>query len=180
MNDIIFSTERLCIRNLKPSDLEDFHQYRSNPEVAKYQGFDPFTWELSRDFIDSQKDKKIGTPGEWVQFGIESIQLHQLIGDCAVHLQKEDPQIAELGITISDLYQRQGYAKETMGGLMQYLFQEKNILRVIVTVDAENEASIQLMKSLSFRQSGHFIQNVFFKGKWGSEFQFTKLASEWI
>jgi RimJ/RimL family protein N-acetyltransferase len=26
---------------------------------------------------------------------------------------------------------------------------------------------------------GHFIENIFFKGKWGSEFQYAMLKREW-
>jgi RimJ/RimL family protein N-acetyltransferase len=102
------------------------------------------------------------------------------VGDCAIHLQKENPLIAELGITISDLYQRRGYAKETMSGLMDFLFGKNKIHRIVETVDAENDASIHLLKSLSFRQEAHFINSIFFKGKWGSEFQFAMLQNEWL
>ena len=46
-------------------------------------------------------------------------------------------------------------------------------------VDAENIASINLLKSIGFRQEGHFVENIFFKGKWGSEFQYAMLKREW-
>jgi ribosomal-protein-alanine N-acetyltransferase len=32
-------TPRLHVRHLTLSDLVDFHLYRSNPDVTKYQGF---------------------------------------------------------------------------------------------------------------------------------------------
>lgn len=83
------------------------------------------------------------------------------------------------GITISTLHQQKGYAKETMLGILKYLFETEHIHRVTETVDAENTASIHLLKSLKFRQEGHFIENIFFKGKWGSEYQFAMLNSEW-
>jgi ribosomal-protein-alanine N-acetyltransferase len=164
---------------MKDSDLEDFLQYRSNPEITRYQGYDIISREQAIEFIAQQKEKEFGIPGEWVQYTIESRASGRLIGDCAIHLQKEEPLIAELGITISDLYQRQGYAKEAMQGLMKFLFREKKIQRIVETVDTENEASIRLLKSLSFRQEAHHINNIFFKGKWGSEFQFGMLESEW-
>ena len=179
MSSILFTTNRLTIRNLKDSDLEDFYQYRSKPEIAKYQGFDPFSREQAGNFISVQKEKVFGTPGEWMQFGIEVSEIGKLVGDCAIHLRKENPLIAEMGITISDLYQRRGYAKEAMSGLMNFLFGKKKIHRIVETVDAENDASIHLLKSLSFRQEAHFINSIFFKGKWGSEFQFAMLQNEW-
>ena len=51
MKKLIIDTEILQIRNLKSSDLLDFHFYRSNPEVTRYQGFDVFTINQSDEFI---------------------------------------------------------------------------------------------------------------------------------
>jgi RimJ/RimL family protein N-acetyltransferase len=44
-------TPRLRIRNLKLTDINDFHIYRSNPDVTKYQGFDIMTIEQADEFI---------------------------------------------------------------------------------------------------------------------------------
>ncbi len=179
MNNPLIRTKRLVIRNLTQEDLDAFLQYRSNPEITKYQGYDIINREQAIDFISQQEEKDFGLPGEWKQYAIESSESRQLVGDCAIHLRKDDPLTAELGITISDLYQRHGYGKEAMQGLMNFLFHQKKIHRIIETVDTENEASIRLLKSLSFRQEAHNINNIFFKGKWGSEFQFGMLDSEW-
>lgn len=46
-------------------------------------------------------------------------------------------------------------------------------------MDEENIASMRLLKSIGFRQEGHFIENVYFKGKWRSEFQYAMLSKEW-
>jgi len=45
-------------------------------------------------------------------------------------------------------------------------------------VDTQNIASIQLLKSVGFRQEGHFIENIFFKVKWGNEYQYAMLKKE--
>lgn len=179
MDSALFTTTRLKIRNLKEPDLDAFHEYRSNPEVTKYQGFDTFTKEQAKSFIAEHKNKLHIFPGEWIQYGIEDINNQQLIGDCAIYLHQSDSRIAETGITISHLHQRKGYARETMLGLMQFLFLEKGIHRIIEIVDVENLASIRLFKSLSFRLEGHFLENIYFKGKWGSEYQFAMLKREW-
>lgn len=172
-------TNRLKIRKLKSTDLDDFLIYRSNPEVTKYQGFDVMTMSEAEDFIDGNSLKKFGKQGEWVQYGIENMETGQLIGDCAVKLDRNDPRIAEIGVTISHLEQKKGYAKETLLGLIEFLFTKMEIHRVVEIVDTENIASINLLKSIGFREEGHFIENIFFKGKWGSEFQFAMLKREW-
>ena len=179
MEELNISTARLSIRHLKLSDLADFHLYRSNPEVTKYQGFDVFTLEQAEQFILENSTKYFGTPGEWVQYGIENRETQQLIGDCAIKFDQYEPRIAEIGITISHLQQKKGYAKEVLVGILTFLFETKEIHRVVEIVDTENIASINLLKSTGFREEGHFIENVFFKGKWGSEYQYAMLKREW-
>ena len=179
MEFIHIETERLQIRNLQPSDIDEFYSYRSNPDVTKYQGFDVMTINQVSEFINEHKDKQFGKAGEWVQYGIENKTTQKLIGDCAIKLSLDDIRIAEIGITISPDEQKKGYAREALLGILAFLFNSKGIHRVVETVDAENIASVGLLKSIGFKQEGHFIENIFFKGKWGSEFQFAMLKREW-
>ncbi len=179
MEDINIDTDRLLIRNLNLSDVDDFYVYRSNPEIAIYQGFEVMTKEQSEVFIKTQLDKEFGKAGKWVQYGIENKLTKKIIGDCAIRLSKDDETIAEIGVTISHLEQKKGYAKEVIAGILEFLFIKKNIRRVIEIVDEQNIASINLFKSLGFRLEGHFIENVFFKEKWGNEFQYALLKREW-
>lgn len=179
MQKLLIDTDRLIIRNLLINDLDNFHQYRSNPEVTKYQGFDVMTKEACSDFIKNNSEKLFGKAGEWVQYAIEHKNTNQLIGDCAIKLDQYDIRLAEIGITISDLHQKNGYAKEVLSNILKCLFETQNIHRVTEIVDAENCASINLLQSLNFKQEGHFIENIFFKGKWGSEYQFALLKKEW-
>lgn len=173
------NTQRLTIRPLKLTDLEDMHRYRSEQEVAKYQGFEPMSVDEVRAFIAEQITKSFGRPGQWIQYGIELKATGKLIGDCAIKLQQHDPRIADVGITISHHEQQKAYGKETMNAILAFLFQEHGIHRIVATVDAENLASIKLFQSIGFRQEAHFVDSIFFKGKWGSEYQFAMLKREW-
>lgn len=179
MNKLVITTKRLMIRNLELKDLNAFHLYRSNPEITRYQGFDVMSIEECRNFIEQQKDRHFGVPGEWLQYGIENLETGAMVGDCAIRLEQGYLETAEIGITISHLYQRQGFAKEVLSGIMKYLFEVRNIHRIVETVDVDNKSSIYLMEAVGFRKEGHFIENIFFKGSWGSEFQYAMLKREW-
>lgn len=179
MNSFKINTQRLTIRPLTSEDAMDFHVYRSNPEVTKYQGFDVMDLNQCKAFLQENATKSFGKAGEWVQYGIESNQNQTLIGDCAIKLDAYDTRIAEIGITISHIEQRKGYAKEVLESILDFLFLQKGVLRVVEIVDVENIASIQLLKRVGFRLEGHFIENIFFKGSWGSEYQFAMLKREW-
>ena len=179
MKKLIINTKRLQIRNLKTTDVDNFYFYRSNPEVTKYQGFDVFTLNQAQEFIEEQVDKNFGNAGEWVQYAIENKVTGKIIGDCAIKLNEYDVRIAEIGITISHTEQRKGYAKETLIGILNFLFAIENFHRINEIVDAENIASIKLLESIGFKKEGHFVENIFFKGKWGSECQYAMLRKEW-
>lgn len=179
MESLHIETKRLNIRHLDLQDLRDFHFYRANPEVTRFQGFDVMTIDEAETFIRDNSIKSFGKAGEWVQYAIEFKETGKLIGDCAIRLDQHDIRIAEIGITISHLEQKKGFAKEALTGIMAFLFDRHNIHRIVETVDAENLASLGLLNSTGFRQEGHFIENIFFKGKWGSEFQFALLKREW-
>jgi RimJ/RimL family protein N-acetyltransferase len=179
MEILNITTPRLRVRKLNIKDLNDFHTYRSNPDVTRYQGFDVMTLEQAEEFIKSQTDKRFGKAGEWVQYGIEIKETGKIIGDCAIKLNLNDTRIAEIGITISHLEQRKGYAKEVLLSILNFLFDVKGIHRVVEIVDVNNIASIKLLESTGFKKEGHFVENIFFKGKWESEFQYAMLKSEW-
>ena len=179
MEKILLTTERLNIRKLQAADLDDFHLYRSNPEVTKYQGFDVMNKEQAINFITDQKEKLLGEAGEWIYYGLEDFSTQQLIGDCAIMFHASDSRIVEIGITISHLHQKKGYGKEVLIGLLSFLFDTKQVLRIIEIVDTRNTGSIKLLESIGFRKEGHFIENVWFKGKWANEYQYALLKREW-
>lgn len=179
MEKLLIHTDRLLLRNLEESDLKDFFIYRSNPVVTKYQGFDVMSEEECMTFIKSQTNKLFGNLGEWVQYGIEEKSSGTLVGDFAIRLNAHDARLAEIGITISHLHQQKGFAKETLTAVINWLFHSQNIHRITEIVDVENTASIKLLQSIGFKQEGHFIENIFFKGKWGCEYQFALLKRDW-
>lgn len=174
------NSSRLIIRYLESDDLEDFYSYRRDPVVARYQGFDPFDREESAKFIGSQKKQLFAEPGQWLQQALQLKSENKVIGDCALRLDTNNTGIAEIGCTISPLYQSQGFAKEALLTVMQFLFEEAEVHRVVGITDAENLASIRMLKSVGMREEGHFLENIWFKGKWGSEYQFAILEREWF
>ena len=55
-------TERRIIRNYQQTDLEDIHEYGSDPEVVKYVPFGPNTLEDSQNFLNRAIDKQLEKP----------------------------------------------------------------------------------------------------------------------
>jgi RimJ/RimL family protein N-acetyltransferase len=173
-------TDRLLLRSFRITDLEDFHAYRSDPRVAQYQGWDvPYKLETAQAFIDEMVRAQPGTPGKWFQAAIELKSSKTLLGDCAFHIVANDTRQAYIGFTLAVAYWRKGYAEEACRRLLEYLFGELNLHRVVAECDVDNIASLKLLEQLGFRREAHLIQNIWFKGAWGSEFHYAMLEYEW-
>jgi RimJ/RimL family protein N-acetyltransferase len=173
------SSTRIRIDRLKPLDVQAMHGYRSDPEVARYQGWQPKTLEDISDFISSQSEMVTPTPGQWFQLGIFLGDTPKLIGDCGIQILQGDPRQAEIGVTLDPRHQGQGLATECLHCLFDYLFSNLHLHRVICSIDPRNIASVRLVNNLGMRQEAHFVQSYWFKDQWADDLIFALLAHEW-
>jgi len=110
---LILETSRLILRPFQDSDLEPFVAYRSDPEVARYQGWDmPYSVDKAIEFISEMKLAQPTLQVKWYQLAIEQRQGGQLAGDCAFHAVADDARQAEVGLTLARPYQGKGMASK--------------------------------------------------------------------
>lgn len=174
-------TERLLLRPFQKSDLDSFVAYRSDPEVARYQGWEaPFPVEKATAFIADMQKAIPNMNGAWYQFAVELKQNGDMIGDCAFHTLTKDNRQAEIGFSFARDYQGFGYATESVKSLLAYLFIDLDLHRVQAICDVENIASARLLERVGMRREAHFVDNVWFKGAWGSEYLYAILQYEWV
>jgi RimJ/RimL family protein N-acetyltransferase len=172
-------TPRLMIRRFKPQDLKDFAAYRNHPEVARYQSWSTYTLEDAKKLFNEMKNINPALPGRWFQFVIEEKQSKKIIGDCGLKVHEKDDKQADIGYTLANEFQGKGYATEAIQRILEYCFEVLKLHRVTATTDVLNDSSVRLLKRVGFRQEGHFIENIFFKGAWGDEYLFAMLSAEW-
>lgn len=174
------NTNRLLLRPLSRKDVTAFSQYRSDPEIARYQGWGtPFTEEQAEEFIDQMKDVVPGEAGQWLQLGMELKTTGALIGDVAFQVIKDSHRQAEIGMTLSRSYHKQGFGFEAVSALMDYLFNDLNVHRVIANCDPDNHSAHRLLERVGFRREGLFVESLWYKGYWASELWFGLLEREW-
>ena len=120
-----------------------------------------------------------GTPGTWFQLALVLSATGAVVGDCGLHCRREDPRQTEVGITVAAAHQGRGYATEAVAAVLDFIFDDPRTHRVSAVTDAENAPAAALFRRLGFRQEAHFIDHLWFKGRWGSEFVFALLRREW-
>lgn len=170
-------TERIRIRSIRPTDLDDFFAYRSDPEVCRFQGYDPIKYDDARDWIAEMQDGSFGVPGKWAQLGVEHKASGRLIGDIGLK-SESDRRIVEYGISFSREFQGQGLASGALAAVLDHLFRERHIHRVVGLVDVENASCIRMMERLGFTREGHLRQSFDDHGEWRDEYLYALLAND--
>jgi RimJ/RimL family protein N-acetyltransferase len=88
-------SERLILRRFEDSDLIPFVAYRNDPEVARYQSWDSCDEQEAKVLIREMGSARVGVPGKWFGFPIESNETGMLVGDCALRVDEHEPYRAE-------------------------------------------------------------------------------------
>ena len=170
-------TERLGLRRFTTADADAFAAYRSEPEVARYQSWDaPVSLADALEMVADFGQGDPAVPG-WFQYAIDLDGV--LIGDLGLNLHDNLMQ-AELGFTLSPAYQGNGYATESVRGLLDHLFIERDLHRVSAECDARNAASARLLERVGFRQEGLRRSNSWFKGEWTDDLLFGLLRTDYL
>jgi aminoglycoside 6'-N-acetyltransferase len=146
-------TPRLSIEPLKLSDLNFFVDYRQDPEIARFQGWDSsYSVEQAVELIDSQAGLLLPSQGQWLQLGVREKISGELVGDLALHCLIESEPTFEIGFTIARKHQGKGFAKESASRLMNYLFFEVGAKEIVANTDRRNTSSVNLLLSLGFKR----------------------------
>ena len=166
-------TPRLVIRRFTIADAEAFASYRSDPEVARYQGWDaPYGLDQAVAFISGLPDPF--SPGAWCQLAVTTDG--DLIGDVALYTDT-DPRLGRIGFTLTRAAQGRGYAAEAVRAVLAYAF-GRGAHRIAADCDTRNTASVAVLERLGMRREGHLRASVWWKGEWTDEYRYAILATD--
>lgn len=178
------SSKRLKLRDFTAEDLPTFAAYRNDPDIARYQSWKTYDMTMAQAFFEAQQALSFGEEGSWYQIAVTDAATDKILGDCVIHFLEADGdgegQQVELGFTLAGEHQSKGIAKEAMICLLDFLFIELKKHRVIAFTDVENTGASGLLENLNFRQEAHFVENILFKGCWGSEYLYALLRREYL
>lgn len=167
------------LRDFRDTDAPALAAYRSDPEVARLQGWTaPFAEDRASAMIQSIRSLPFGTADSWFQVAVANPVNDQLLGDIGLHFLPDGFQV-EVGFTLARSNWGKGIARHALRALLDKVFVYLGKHRAIGVIDARNTAAEKLLTSIGFRQEAHFVQGVFFKGEWVDEKLFACLSHEW-
>ena len=145
-------TQRLLLRRFRAEDFDDFLACFSDPEVVRFEPYEPMSPEDARNALQS----RIGSD-EFI--AVERRSDGRMIGN--VYLGRRDFQALELGYVFCLDCWGQGYAQESCTAAIDAAF-AAGVHRVYAECDPQNAASWKLLERLGFAREAHLRQNVFF------------------
>ena len=164
-----FRTERLRLRPAKPDDLEPLHAILSDPRAMTYWSSPPHgnidqtrDWLSSmiaidaaegEDFIVEHDGKLVGKAGLW--------------------------RFPEIGFILHPDFWGRGFAREALALVLDRAFGVHGLPKVEADVDPRNAASLKLLESLGFRETGRAERTWHVGDQWCDSIYLELSAGDW-
>ncbi|MEU5597471.1 GNAT family N-acetyltransferase [Streptomyces sp. NPDC020298] len=174
------ATERLVLRLFASGDTDDRYSYQSLPEVARYLYRPPLTREGCARSI---AERAGGTPwradGDALLLAVCRADGPGVVGEVVLTLRSARARQAEIGWIFNPQCAGRGYATEAARALVSLAFSQLGVHRVFARLDVLNTGSVRVCERLGMRREAHLVDNDLDGDRWGSEYVFAMLASEW-
>lgn len=145
-------TERLLLRQIKPDDAEMVYVWLSDPEVCKYERWQPHqSVDYTRGYIAEVLN---GYTSDCIyQWGIELNS--ELIGSVSVVNVDDCDQKATLGYCFAKKYWSKGYATEAVKAVLHYMFTAVGLNRIEASHSVNNIASGRVLEKTGMLLEGY-------------------------
>ena len=163
---IHLETERLVLRNLKPTDAEVMYDYRNDIRCSRYQRGQTKDLPGIRELIHKRMDASITDQDNFV-VAVERKDTKEMIGEIVV---MPIDGCFSLGYTFHYAHHRRGYAYEALSLLVDVLHERYPDMEFISFTEPENIASMALLRKLGYDDLGYEprVESQVF-GKWLKE-----------
>jgi RimJ/RimL family protein N-acetyltransferase len=170
--------ELVTLRGFTRADLPRLWEFSNDLEVELAGGGDPpMPQSLERLTAEwEQEQAKGGRDG--ATFVIEADGI--CIGQCGLRGFNETNRVAELGITIGDkAYWGRGYGRDAVRLLLVYGFRYRNVHRIWLWTNSNNERAIRSYLACGFKEEGRLREHAWSDGAYVDAVYMGVLRSEW-
>ncbi|WP_452231369.1 GNAT family N-acetyltransferase [Lacinutrix sp. MEBiC02595] len=142
----ILSTERLTLRQLSDSDVQEIFILRSDTLINKYLGRQPSkTLEEASKFIEKIKNNSLS------YWAITQKGNEKLMGTICLFDVSEEQKKCEIGFELLTEYQGKGIMREAGKKIIEYSIQTLGRKTIDAYTHKDNQSSTNLLKALKFK-----------------------------
>ena len=161
----ILETERLILRRIVPSDLEDVYAYSSDPSVPRYLLWYPHSSRKQTAQYLKLIDKKY-KKAEFYDWGVVIKSDNRLIGTCGFTSFSIENNSAEIGYVINSSYWGRGIAAEAARAVVTFGFEALRLNRIEGNFMPENHSSRRVLEKCGMRSEGIRRQAMYAKSNY--------------
>jgi RimJ/RimL family protein N-acetyltransferase len=173
------ATERLVLRLHTPADVDEVFAYQSDPDVARYQLYEPRTREeVAEKSARWTEARVLEKNDDYLQLAM--VLDGRVIGSIYFVLKRVEDSMAEIGWALHRDFQGKGYAYEAAAATLDFAFRTLQLHRVTAELDPRNTPSIALCERLGMRSEAYFVEDLMFKGDWADTGVYGILDREWL
>lgn len=175
-------SSRLIYRKLQGSDFEVFNSLYSNPAVMKYAYSDCLNsseeaLEAFKSTLEHQDSRH--SCCEYVALLRNSNQAVGIV-DYDVLLEHDHGGILEIGYFIKPEYWGQGFGVEMAGALIDEVFGNTKVHKIVASCNSNNGKSEHIMQKLGMTKEGIFRKVRYKNNRWEDEIKYGLLKEEWV
>lgn len=155
-------TDRLHLREFAPGDGARLFAIESNPDMVRYQEFEPRSRENADTYVAEAIEAAAARPRTWYELAI--CISGDLIGRTGGGVASEDPREIWIWYVVDAALQGQGIASEAVSAFVE-LLQSEGFARVLIECDPRNEPSWRLAERLGFHLVAESVEPTIIKGE---------------
>lgn len=175
---MVLKTERLKLRELSITDLEEIHILHSLPETDKFNTSGiPDTIETTKQLVKEWIRNQDEVPRKKYVFCIENNE-SAFIGLVGLTIGKPTYRNAEIWYKLHPKHWNQGYATEVVSRILHFSFTELNLHRIEAGCAVENTASRRVLEKAGMIKEGHCRKKLPIRGQWVDNFEFAILETD--
>lgn len=150
LNDYInnkpaIESERLILRPLVKTDVQDLREWTPNKDIYKFWGKNPGKNDLKPELMFEKPEK----PSKSFHLGIETKDNKKIVGDIYIYLIEKDRK-AKVAIRLNPKYHNFGIGTEAVETMAKWCFKNTELEIIWSDVYKENLPSIRLLEKSGF------------------------------
>jgi RimJ/RimL family protein N-acetyltransferase len=165
------------LRAMEMDDTERNHRWVNDREVTRHLAIRyPMSLPAEEAFMRARTAEMMGYTAPW--FAIETKDGTH-IGNINFHTVQPEDSKAHLGVMIGDKeYWSRGYGTDAMLTFLRFAFEQMNLHRVDLTVDAENERARACYRKCGFVEEALLRQEIYTRGTYRDQYYMGILRDE--
>jgi RimJ/RimL family protein N-acetyltransferase len=171
-------SERLTLRPFKGSDMALEVKQSMDLQVVQYIR-EPLSFEAAVEHFQSFMAPWQANEDQWLGFCVVRKSDGETVGTVSFRFESLASEIVELGYRFVPAFQGKGYATEAAKTLVDFVFSEIGVHKVMAICDPRNIASYKLMEKLGMQQEGLLRQHYKIGELRTDELIYGLLHSEW-